>query len=75
MFAGTKTRQFGFVGFKTEEDTQNALKWFNGTFLHTSKLQVEVAKSQGDDSIPRAWSKHTAGTSAFNRSKKGQNLP
>jgi multiple RNA-binding domain-containing protein 1 len=38
MFAGTKTRQFGFVGFKTAEETQNAMKWFNGTFLHTSKL-------------------------------------
>lgn len=38
MFAGTKTRQFGFVGFKSASDATEALKWFNGTFLHTSKL-------------------------------------
>ena len=38
MFAGNKTRQFGFIGYRTPEDEQQALKWFNGTFLHTSKI-------------------------------------
>ena len=38
MFAGTKTRQFGFVGFKNPEDAMAAQKYFQGTFLHTSKI-------------------------------------
>lgn len=69
MYAGTKTRQFGFVGFKTPTQAEEALSWFNNTFLHTSKIMVETAKQQGDGSIPRPWSKHSVGSSAYNKPK------
>ena len=61
------SRRFAFVGFKTIEDATKALKFFDKTFFDTSRLKVEVALPVGDRSLPRAWSWHTAGSSAYNR--------
>lgn len=38
MTKNSRSRLFGFVGFKTEEQATAALKYFNNTFLHTSKI-------------------------------------
>uniref|UniRef100_A0A6Q2Y9B3 RRM domain-containing protein n=1 Tax=Esox lucius TaxID=8010 RepID=A0A6Q2Y9B3_ESOLU len=54
-----KFRKFGFVGFKTEEDADKALKHFNKSFVDTSRVTVEMCKSFGDPTKARAWSKHT----------------
>jgi multiple RNA-binding domain-containing protein 1 len=35
-----KFRQFGFVGFKTEEEAKKAIEYFNETFIDASKIQV-----------------------------------
>lgn len=35
-----KSRQFAFVGFATDEDANKALKYYNSTFLDTSRIQV-----------------------------------
>lgn len=35
-----KFRKFGFVGFKTEEDAEKALKHFNKSFVDTSRVTV-----------------------------------
>ncbi|KAG0202948.1 hypothetical protein BGX28_004701 [Mortierella sp. GBA30] len=70
------SRRFGFIGYKTEKDAKAALAHFNNTFIDTSKIIVEKAKEIGDQSLPRAWSQHTVGTSAharkmgFERQKK-----
>jgi len=40
-----KFRQFGFVGFKSEEDALAAQKYFNGTYFGSSKIIVEECKS------------------------------
>ncbi|KAF9432100.1 hypothetical protein BGZ76_011257, partial [Entomortierella beljakovae] len=61
------SRRFGFIGYKTEKDAKAALAHFNNTFIDTSKIIVEKAKEIGDDSLPRAWSQHTIGTSAHAR--------
>ncbi|KAF9112073.1 hypothetical protein BGX27_004022 [Mortierella sp. AM989] len=61
------SRRFGFIGYKTEKDAKAALAHFNNTFVDTSKIIVEKAKEIGDDSLPRAWSQHTIGTSAHAR--------
>ncbi|TIA89825.1 hypothetical protein E3P99_01902 [Wallemia hederae] len=37
-----KSRGFGFVGFKTSEEAQEALQFFNNTYWGTSKLQIEL---------------------------------
>ncbi|XP_030632510.1 putative RNA-binding protein 19 isoform X2 [Chanos chanos] len=54
-----KFRKFGFVGFKSEEDAERALKHFNKSFVDTSRVTVEYCKAFGDLSKPRPWSKHT----------------
>ncbi|KAF9929920.1 hypothetical protein FBU30_001079 [Linnemannia zychae] len=61
------SRRFGFIGYKTEKDAKAALQHFNNTFIDTSKIIVEKAKEIGDESLPRAWSQHTVGTSAHAR--------
>ncbi|KAG0303342.1 hypothetical protein BGZ98_006779 [Dissophora globulifera] len=61
------SRRFGFIGYKTEKEAKAALAHFNNTFVDTSKIIVEKAKEIGDDSIPRAWSQHTIGTTAHLR--------
>lgn len=35
-----KFRKFGFVGFKTEEDAEKALKHFDKSFVDTSRVTV-----------------------------------
>lgn len=35
-----KSRQFAFVGFTTAADAEEALKYYNQTFLDTSRIQV-----------------------------------
>lgn len=37
-----KFRKFGFVGFKSEEDAEKALKHFNKSFVDTSRVTVSV---------------------------------
>ncbi|KAM8866469.1 putative RNA-binding protein 19 [Synchiropus picturatus] len=54
-----KFRKFGFVGFKTEEDANKALKHFHMSYVDTSRVTVEMCKAFGDPSKARAWSKHT----------------
>ncbi|XP_033978279.1 probable RNA-binding protein 19 [Trematomus bernacchii] len=54
-----KFRKFGFVGFKAEEDANNALKHFNKSFVDTSRVTVEMCKAFGDPTKAKAWSKHT----------------
>lgn len=54
-----KFRKFGFIGYKSEEEAQTALNHFNRSFIDTSRITVELCKSFGDPSKPKAWSKHS----------------
>lgn len=36
------SRRFGFVGFKTDAEAQKAQKWFDRTFIHSSRISVAV---------------------------------
>lgn len=47
-----QSRRFAFIGFKNEDDAQDAVKFHNNSFIHTSKIQVSLAKSFVDPSIP-----------------------
>jgi len=60
-----KTRQFGFVGFRTEEEAQDAAKYFHRSFFDTSRLTCELAQPIGGANLPRPWSRHSEGSSAF----------
>jgi multiple RNA-binding domain-containing protein 1 len=39
-----KSRGFAFVGYRTAEDAQKAVEWFNDTFVDMRKVSVEIAK-------------------------------
>ncbi|NXG06877.1 RBM19 protein, partial [Sakesphorus luctuosus] len=54
-----KFRKFGFIGYKSEDEAQTALNHFNKSFIDTSRITVELCRSFGDPSKPKAWSKHS----------------
>ncbi|XP_071715693.1 multiple RNA-binding domain-containing protein 1 [Rutidosis leptorrhynchoides] len=54
-----KSRQFGFVGFRTEKEAAEALKFFNGSFMDTYRITCEIARKVGDQEMPRPWSRHS----------------
>lgn len=64
-----KFRRFGFIGYKTEDQAKAALQHFNSSFIDTSKITVDFAKSLGDESLPRPWSRYSEGSSANDRLK------
>ncbi|KAK5695828.1 Multiple RNA-binding domain-containing protein 1 [Elasticomyces elasticus] len=37
-------RRIGYIGYKTHEDAQNAVKYFNKTFIRMSRIGVEIAR-------------------------------
>ena len=49
------SRRVGFVGFRREEDAQKALEWFNGAWLGSGRIKVEIAKSVGYSSFLAAY--------------------
>jgi multiple RNA-binding domain-containing protein 1 len=65
-------RRFAFVGYKTEKQAGAAVSFFNQSFIDTSKLEVEIAKTFGDPSLPRPWSKYSKGSSAFEKREEQQ---
>ncbi len=61
-----KFRNFGFIGFKTEDEAAKAQTFFNGSYIGACKVQVEVCANLGDiGKKPRAWSKYSKDSSAY----------
>lgn len=54
-----KSRQFAFIGFRTEHEAQEAIRYFNKSFINTHRIACESAWKVGDPKIPRPWSKHS----------------
>ncbi|XP_020583762.1 multiple RNA-binding domain-containing protein 1 isoform X2 [Phalaenopsis equestris] len=54
-----KSRQFGFIGFRTEREAEEALKFFDGTYMDTSRITCEIARRVGDPNAPRPWSRYS----------------
>ncbi|NXI23238.1 RBM19 protein, partial [Sterrhoptilus dennistouni] len=52
-------RKFGFIGYRSEDEAQAALNHFNKSFIDTSRVMVELCRSFGDPTKPKAWSKHS----------------
>lgn len=42
------SRRIGYVGYKTPEDAQKAVKYYNRTFIRMSKIGVEIARPVQD---------------------------
>ncbi|UPR01955.1 multiple RNA-binding domain-containing protein [Chloropicon primus] len=62
-----KSRCFGFIGYRSSEEAQEALRYFDRTFLDTSRIQVEIAVKYHEDQQQRPWSKYSKGSSAYDR--------
>ncbi|KAH7839984.1 hypothetical protein Vadar_010969 [Vaccinium darrowii] len=54
-----KSRQFGFVGYRTEREAEEAVKYFNNSYLDSSRVVCEIARKVGDPNIPRPWSRYS----------------
>jgi multiple RNA-binding domain-containing protein 1 len=46
-------RRIGYVGYKTPEDAQSAVRYFNKTFVRMSRIGVEVARPIGESNPGR----------------------
>jgi multiple RNA-binding domain-containing protein 1 len=46
-------RRIGYVGYKTPEDAQSAVKYFNKTFVRMSRIVIEVARPIGESNPGR----------------------
>lgn len=45
------SRRFGFVGYRSEADAEEARKYFDRTYIDTSRINVSVAKQVGDEEL------------------------
>uniref|UniRef100_A0A2P2MME7 Multiple RNA-binding domain-containing protein 1 isoform X1 n=2 Tax=Rhizophora mucronata TaxID=61149 RepID=A0A2P2MME7_RHIMU len=54
-----KSRQFAFIGFQTEHQAEEAIKYFNKSYIDTCKITCEIAHKVGDPNIPRPWSRYS----------------
>lgn len=50
-----ESRRFAFIGYRDVQDAENAVKFFNGSFVDTSRITVELAKSFSDPNVPISW--------------------
>ncbi len=46
-------RRFGFIGYKTPEEARRAKDWFDGTYVGTSKVEVEVVADVSTHNISK----------------------
>ncbi|GAV64366.1 RRM_1 domain-containing protein [Cephalotus follicularis] len=54
-----KTRQFAFIGFRTQHEAEEAIKYFNNSYLDTCRITCELARKVGDPNTPRPWSRYS----------------
>ncbi|KAJ8763754.1 hypothetical protein K2173_003536 [Erythroxylum novogranatense] len=54
-----KSRQFAFIGFRTEQEAEEAIKYFNKSYIDTCRITCEIACKVGDPNIPRPWSHYS----------------
>ncbi|QPG72795.1 hypothetical protein FOA43_000097 [Brettanomyces nanus] len=50
-----ESRRFAFIGFRSMEDAEGAVKSRNGTFIDTAKIDVQLAKISTDPTLPLSW--------------------
>lgn len=42
FFRDGKSRQFAFIGFRTEHEAEDAIKYFNKSYIDTFRVTCEV---------------------------------
>ncbi|KAH7491975.1 Multiple RNA-binding domain-containing protein 1 [Phytophthora ramorum] len=64
---GSKSRRFGFVGFKSAQQAEQARKFFHQSFFDTCKINVRVALARESGDMERPWSKYSAGSGLYQK--------
>uniref|UniRef100_A0AAV1UMK3 RRM domain-containing protein n=1 Tax=Peronospora matthiolae TaxID=2874970 RepID=A0AAV1UMK3_9STRA len=64
---GSKSRRFGFVGFKSDKMAEQARKFFHQSFFDTCKINVSVALSRESEEMDRPWSKYSTGSGRYHQ--------
>ncbi|KXJ77485.1 hypothetical protein RP20_CCG007394 [Aedes albopictus] len=54
-----KFRNFGFIGYETEDQASKAISHFNNTFLRTSKISVAPCTALNEAKGLKVWSKYS----------------
>lgn len=60
-----KFRNFGFIGYRNDEQAAIARDYFDSTCINSMKISVETCANLGDEKKPRAWSKYAPDSSAY----------
>ena len=47
-----KSRRFGFIGYRDDNDARDAVKYFNGSYIDTARIEVAIARSFADPRVP-----------------------
>ena len=68
-----KSRKFAFIGYKTIEEAIEAKKYFNNTFLISSKIIVNFAKPIGDETLENCYARKKNNNNNFNKEKNIEN--
>ncbi|GLU21418.1 hypothetical protein SLE2022_375600 [Rubroshorea leprosula] len=55
-----KSRQFAFIGFRREHEAEEAIKYFNKSYLDTFRITCEIARKVGDPNAPHPWSQYSS---------------
>lgn len=50
-----ESRRFAFIGYKSDESAEKAVKFFNKSFIDTSRIDVQLAKSFSDPDVPLSF--------------------
>ncbi|CEP61586.1 RNA-binding ribosome biosynthesis protein MRD1 LALA0_S03e06194g [Lachancea lanzarotensis] len=48
-----ESRRFAFIGYRHEADALDAVQYFDGSFIDTSKIEITMAKSFADPGVPQ----------------------
>lgn len=69
-----RSRQFGFVGFRTPQDAKSARHRLNKSYVDTQRVSVDFALAVGAESIPRPWSRYSKGSSEYEKKTKDKDI-
>ncbi len=67
-------RRIGYVGYKSPEDAASAVKYYNKSFIRTSRIGVEIARSVEEQSALKLGSL-SANALNSNHTCKGEDVP